>query len=69
LSQARRRQFLITAGSLLAAPLPAFAQQPVAAVSRIGFLGVSTPAAWAARIDAFRAGLRDLDDAFPRPAS
>ena len=27
---------------------------------RIGFLGVSTPTAWAPRVDAFRAGLRDL---------
>ena len=27
---------------------------------RIGFLGVSTPAAWATRVDAFRTGLRDL---------
>src|SRR6476646_10379733 len=27
---------------------------------RIGFLGVSTPAAWTTRVDAFRAGLRDL---------
>ena len=26
----------------------------------MGFLGVSTPAAWASRVDAFRAGLRDL---------
>jgi len=56
----RRRQFLITAGALLAAPLPALAQQPAAGIRRIGFLGVSTPAAWAPRIEAFRAGLRDL---------
>ena len=27
---------------------------------RIGFLGVQTPAAWGPRLDAFRAGLRDL---------
>jgi len=51
---------LITAGALLATPLPGFAQQPAATVRRIGFLGVSTPAAWASRVDAFRAGLRDL---------
>ena len=60
MNQARRRQFLITAGALLAAPLPGFAQQPAATIPRIGFLGVSTPAAWAPRVDAFRAGLRDL---------
>jgi len=60
LNHARRRQFLITAGALLVAPLPGFAQQPAAAIPRIGFLGVSTPAAWASRIEAFRAGLRDL---------
>ncbi len=60
MNQVRRRQFLITAGALLAAPLPGFAQQPAATIPRIGFLGVSTPAAWAPRVDAFRAGLRDL---------
>ena len=60
MNQARRRQFLIAAGALLAAPLPGFAQQPAAKIPRIGFLGVSTPAAWAPRVDAFRAGLRDL---------
>ena len=56
MNQARCR-FLITAGALLAAPLPGLAQQPAATIPRIGFLGVSTPAA---RVDAFRAGLRDL---------
>jgi putative ABC transport system substrate-binding protein len=60
LSQSRRRQFLITAGALFTAPLPGLAQQRAATVPRIGFLGVSTPTAWAPRVDAFRAGLRDL---------
>jgi putative ABC transport system substrate-binding protein len=60
LSQARRRQFVIAAGALLAAPLRGFAQQPAATMPRIGFLGVATPAAWGPRLDAFRAGLRDL---------
>ena len=60
MDQARRRQFLISAGALLAAPLPGLAQQPAATIPRIGFLGVSAPAAWALRVDAFRAGLRDL---------
>ena len=45
---------------LLVAPGPGIAQQPAATIPRIGFLGVSTPAAWATRVDAFRAGLRDL---------
>jgi len=59
--QIPRRQFLATAGALLAASRPGFAQQPAAAtMPRIGFLGVATPAAWATRLDAFRAGLRDL---------
>ncbi len=60
MSQARRRQVLITAGALLAAPLPGFAQRTAATLPRIGFLGVATPAAWAPRVDALRAGLRDL---------
>ena len=59
MSQRRRRRFLIAAGALVAAPPLVLAQQ-AAAVPRIGFLGVSTPAAWAPRVDAFRAGLRDL---------
>ncbi len=60
MSQARRRRFLITAGALVAAPLRVFGQQPAATMPRIGFLGVATPAAWGPRLDAFRAGLRDL---------
>ena len=60
MSEARRRQFLIAAGALLATPLRGFAQQPAASMPRIGFLGVAAPAAWRPRIDAFRAGLRDL---------
>lgn len=60
MSRARRRQFLIEAGALLAAPLSGFAQQPAAPIPRIGFLGVATPAAWATRIDALQAGFRDL---------
>jgi putative ABC transport system substrate-binding protein len=58
--QVPRRKFLAAAGALLAAPLRGFAQQPAATIPRIGFLGVSTPAAWATRVEAFRAGLRDL---------
>ncbi len=56
----QRRRFLVTAGALLVAPLPGLAQQSATTIPRIGFLGVSTPAAWTTRVDAFRAGLRDL---------
>ena len=45
---------------LSATPPPAFGQQPAQHVPRIGFLGGSTPEAWAPRLDAFRAGMRDL---------
>ena len=47
-------------GALLAVPGRALAQQPGATVRRIGFLGGSTPEAWAPRVEAFRAGLREL---------
>ena len=60
MSPTGRRQVLIAAGVLLVAPGPGIAQQPAATIPRIGFLGVSTPAAWATRVDALRAGLRDL---------
>ena len=60
MNRVARRHFLTSVGALLAAPLAGFAQQPAATIPRIGFLGVATPAAWASRIDAFRAGLRDL---------
>ena len=60
MSRTRRRQFLIKAGVLLAAPFPGLAQQSPASIPRIGFLGVATPEAWATRVDALRAGFRDL---------
>ena len=60
MSQVPRRQFLAAAGALVAAPLQALAQTPTTTMPRIGFLGVANPAAWAPRVDAFRAGLRDL---------
>ena len=60
MEQTRRRHLLLATGALLAAPLAAFAQEPQAKIPRIGFLGVSTPTAWARRVDAFRAGLGDL---------
>ncbi len=58
--QIHRRRFLLVTGTMLSAPLPSFAQQPPTKIPRIGFLGVSTPAAWGPRVDALRAGLRDL---------
>jgi putative tryptophan/tyrosine transport system substrate-binding protein len=57
---AGRRQLLIAAVALLGRPLHGLAQRPAAAIPRIGFLGVSTPEAWTTRLDALRAGLRDL---------
>ena len=60
LPNARRRAFLIGTGASLALALPALAQQRAATIPRIGFLGAATPAAWATRIDALRAGFRDL---------
>ena len=60
MGHARRRQLLISMAALLWGPRIGLAQQLAGNVPRIGFLGVSTPAAWTTRIDAFRAGLRDM---------
>jgi putative ABC transport system substrate-binding protein len=55
-----RRVFISSiAGGLLAAPLAAEVQQ-AGKVYRIGYLGFGTPAATANRVEALRAGLRDL---------
>jgi putative ABC transport system substrate-binding protein len=58
-----RREFLI-AGSAglctLGAPLASFAQQPPARFHRIGFLGPTSAAGIASRLEALRAGLREL---------
>lgn len=59
MSAAARRRFVAGAAALLAV-FPAFGQNPAGPVARIGFLGASTPEAWKARVDALRAGLRDL---------
>lgn len=56
MSQIQRRQFLLAAGALFAAPLAVEAQQ-AGKMSRIGFLGWGTAGA---EIEAFRQGLRDL---------
>jgi len=55
----RRRLIIVVFASLLGVPLASFGQQP-AKVARIGFLEASTPSAIAARVEAFRQGLRDL---------
>jgi putative ABC transport system substrate-binding protein len=55
-----RRAFIgAMAGGLLAAPLAAEAQES-GRVWRIGFLGLPTASSAAARVEAFRRGLRDL---------
>jgi putative ABC transport system substrate-binding protein len=55
-----RRAFMASAGaSLLTLPLPVLAQQP-AKVSRLGFLGQTSASNTADRLEALRAGLRDL---------
>src|SRR5438309_11881291 len=50
------------AGGLLAAPLGSLAQQPTARIARIGFLGQTSASLSASviRVEALRAGLRDL---------
>lgn len=54
-----RRKALIAFGAL-GASLACFAQQRASKVARIGFLGAASPSAFARRIEALRAGLRDL---------
>ena len=55
-----RRKWLTGLASVaLAAPLASFAQSP-AKIARIGFLGLPTAANWTSKIEALRAGLRDL---------
>src|SRR5215469_8975126 len=55
----RRRDFItVIAGSAASWPLTTRAQQTK--VARIGFLGPGSPSSHAARLAAFRAGLRDL---------
>jgi putative ABC transport system substrate-binding protein len=56
----RRRDLIAFAGTALFAwPLVARAQQQ-AKIARLGVLSVGPPAAWATRLEALRAGLRDL---------
>jgi putative ABC transport system substrate-binding protein len=55
----RRRELIILLGGAAAWPLAARAQQ-VGKVARIGFLGATSPAHYGARVEALRAGLREL---------
>jgi putative ABC transport system substrate-binding protein len=55
----RRRKFITLLGSTAIWPLVARAQQN-ANIARIGFLGPASAASWADRLEAFRAGLRDI---------
>ena len=57
----RRRQLLLALGAGALAPsLASFAQQPPAMVARIGFLGSESASGYVSRVNALRAGLRDL---------
>jgi putative ABC transport system substrate-binding protein len=55
----RRRDFIKVAGSAIAWPLAAGAEQP-AKIAHIGFLGLGPAEAQSSRVKALRAGLRDL---------
>jgi putative ABC transport system substrate-binding protein len=55
-----RRELIAALGGAAAAwPCVVRAQQP-AKVARIGFLGLGPASAWSSRVEALRAGLRDL---------
>ena len=57
----RRREFITLLGGVAAVwPLAARAQQQPANIARIGYLGFGTAAASAPRVEALRAGLREL---------
>jgi putative tryptophan/tyrosine transport system substrate-binding protein len=55
----RRREFIGIVGGVAAWPLVGYAQQ-AGKLWRIGYLGFGTAAAFADRVEALRAGLRDL---------
>ena len=55
----RKLVFALGAGALMA-PLVSFAQQPSAKIHRIGFLGITSAAGMATRLDALQVGLREL---------
>src|SRR5215468_4009905 len=59
--QLKRRRFITLLGSVTFAwPLAARAQQQAGKVSRIGFLGLTSPSDRPSLLDAFRQGLREL---------
>ena len=56
-----RRKLIVAFGmSVLAAPLETFAQQPASGMHRIGFLGPTSGAGIAKRLEGLRLGLREL---------
>ena len=59
MDRVHRRDFLITAGAILATPLAAHAQQ-AGKVHRIGFLSATSPSDRPPLLDAFRQRLREL---------
>ncbi|MBI2752295.1 MAG: ABC transporter substrate-binding protein, partial [Betaproteobacteria bacterium] len=56
----RRQVVCLVGASALAAPLKSFAQQQPAKPVRIGFLIPAYASSYASRVEALRAGLRDL---------
>jgi putative tryptophan/tyrosine transport system substrate-binding protein len=56
----KRREFITLAGGAAVWPITARAQQQPAKVARIGHLDLGPPSARASRVEALRAGLRDL---------
>ena len=56
----RRRLVIALGAGALAAPLASIAQQQPPKVARIGFLGAASASGVASRVEALRAGLRDL---------
>jgi len=56
----KRRDFITLLGGAAAWPLAARAQQQPTQIPRIGYLGFDTPAGSAPRVEALRAGLREL---------
>jgi putative tryptophan/tyrosine transport system substrate-binding protein len=55
----RRREFIVTLGSAVTWPLTARSQQH-AKIARIGFLGLAPASIFRTRLDALRAGLREV---------